>query len=89
MSSSAGNTDQPDAVARLLDYTDARLLDFLHASGILLASQDHRFSRDDILKVARKAYWIGVEDRAENPEAVARVTADFLSSAHSGGSRAR
>jgi hypothetical protein len=71
-----GLADRRDPVVRAWDHTDARLTDLFHALGLLTADDQAGFTRDDVLKLARAAYWRGVVDHQRFPDELARIGGD-------------
>jgi hypothetical protein len=63
---------------RLADFTDRQLIDFYHRNGLIEADDMRSYSREDVLKLVRGAYWQGARDiRADNDGAMRRAAADY------------
>jgi hypothetical protein len=50
----------------LRDYTDIRLLEFLHKFGLLSADEEAQFSKKEVMSYIRAAYWQGIADHARD-----------------------
>ena len=68
--------DPRSAQERAADLTDQRLFDFYHENGLVEARDDRQYSREDVLNIARNAYWVGVADKARDPEGTAQVATE-------------
>lgn len=55
------------------DVIDQRLTDVLQSFGVVEAQDSGEFSRQDMLDVARAAYFKAVRDSTENPEAIEAI----------------
>jgi hypothetical protein len=78
------SSSAPAAADALRDFTDVQLIGFFQEFGIL-CSDDELFSREQLLRLVRAAYWQGVTDHAGDLdgrlESAARAHFDVATSA--------
>ena len=71
------NRDSRTPLERVADITDPKLFDLYHRNGLIESGEDIVYSRNEVMNIARDAYWCGAADKANDPEGVARTAAEI------------
>lgn len=69
--------DTRTASEQTFDLTDQRLFDFYHRNHLFEAREGTTYSREDVLDIARNAYWFGLADRAKDPDGTALLAEEI------------
>jgi len=67
-----------------IDMTEARLFDVFQDFGLIEVGEDHKFSKGEMLAIARTAYWQGISDANSHLEEVKKIIQEHDKSKHNG-----